>query len=103
MYIVIITVIVLIIFLFGSTMFKLFTSYSSNDYQKGNIWFISLLVINIIVIIFLCMYNYHISNKVGLQGNFGPTGQAGSAGVPCYVGESKNKFYKQYTKTPSPI
>ena len=100
MYILIVTVLGLIIFLFGSTIFKLFTSYLSNDYQKGNIWFISLLIINITVIIFLYMYNYYISNRVGLKGNAGIRGYIGNDGSTCIVTDDKTIYYKHYNKSP---
>ena len=100
MYILIATILGLTIFLFGSTIVKLFTSYTTNDYQKGNIWFMSLLIINIIVIIFLYMYNYYISNQIGKKGNDGPSGNKGIEGTPCYFDDPKSIYYIEYIKTP---
>jgi len=102
MYVLIGTVLGLIIFLFGSTIVKLFTSYSTNDYQKGNIWFMSLLIINIILIIFLYMYNYYISNQVGKKGNDGPPGNIGSDGGGCCITDPKQTYYRKYTNLPLP-
>jgi hypothetical protein len=102
MYILIGTVFGLIIFLFGSTIVKLFILYAPNDYQKGNIWFMSLLIINIIVIVFIYIYNYYISNKIGLKGNDGPSGNIGSSGEGCCITDPKQTYYKQYTILPVP-
>jgi len=101
MYILIITILILILYLFGSTIVKLFTSYSTHDYQKGNVWFMSLLIINISVIGFLYIYNNYISNLTGQKGNSGKPGYIGNDGVDCIVPDPKTIYYKQYVKSPS--
>jgi hypothetical protein len=100
MYILSITILVLISYLFGSTIFKLFTSYSSNEYQKGNIWFISLLIINITVIIFLFVYTNYISNQIGSKGIPGSAGTSGCDGDDCIIKDPKSKHYEHYNKVP---
>jgi len=102
MYILVITILVLITYLFGSTIFKLSTSYASNDYQKGNIWFVSLLIINITVIIFLYLYTKYISNQVGVKGNYGPIGNIGNKGTDCAIPDPKNTYYEEYNKISIP-
>jgi hypothetical protein len=100
MYILITTIIVLISYLFGSTIFKIFTSYSSNDLQTGNIWFVSLLIINITVIIFLYLYTNYIPNQIGLKGNPGYAGYKGKDGNDCIITDPKSIYYEEYTKIP---
>jgi hypothetical protein len=102
MYILVITILVLIIYLFGNAIFKLFTSYSSNDYLKGNIWFVSLLIINITIIIFLYLYNNYIINQVGLKGNPGSAGFIGGDGDVCIISDPKCIYYEQYNRIPIP-
>jgi hypothetical protein len=102
MYILVITIFILIFFLFGTTIIKLFASYSSNDYQKGNIWFISLLIINITIILFLYFYNNYITKQVGLKGNPGVAGNKGNDGDVCIIADPKCIYYEKYIKIPIP-
>ncbi len=100
MYILATTIFILLFFLFGSTIIKLFSSYLSNDYQKGNIWFISLLIINITIILFLYFYNNYITTQVGLKGNPGDAGNKGNDGDVCIIADPKCIYYEQYNKIP---
>lgn len=99
MYIVIVTIFILVFVLFGSTIVKLLTSYSSNS-QKGNVWFISLLIINIFIILFLYGYNYYISNLPGKKGGDGTIGNSGSNGLNCIMTDPKTIYYKNYNNAP---
>jgi heme/copper-type cytochrome/quinol oxidase subunit 2 len=101
MYVIIITIFVLIFILFGNTLIKLYTSYSSNTSQKGNVWFASLLIINIIIILFLYLYNYYITNREGKEGNIGSPGTVGSNGLNCIMKDPKNAYYITYNNTPT--
>ena len=100
MYIIIVTIFILVFILFGSTLIKLFTSYSSNTSQKGNVWFISLLIINIFIILFLYGYNYYISNLPGKKGGDGSIGNSGSNGLNCIMTDPKTIYYKNYNNAP---
>ena len=77
------------------------SSYTSNNTQIGNIWFISLLIINITIILFLYLYNNYITNQVGLKGNPGSAGFIGGNGDVCIITDPKCIYYKDYSKTPT--
>ena len=81
MYIVFGTFIILIIYLFGSTIVKIFKSYATQSNigsQIGNLWFVALLIINIIIVCFIYSYYYY---KISLAGNTGPAGSVGLNGL----------------------
>ena len=101
MYIIIITTFILIFILFGTTLIKIFTSYSSNTSQKGNIWFVSLLIINIFIIFFLYGYNYYITNLAGKEGNIGPAGSVGNKGLDCIIKDPNTMYYITYNNRPA--
>jgi len=103
MYIVLITVIGLIIVLFGSTVFKVITSNSTiqNNNRIGNIWFICLLLLNIFVIIFLYVYTNLKINQVGNKGKSGNPGIPGEDGEPCAFPDKKDIYYVNYISSPT--
>jgi len=88
MYIILGTMIVLIIYLFGTTIFSILKTYSSTgnpSFRTGNLWFISLLIINITIILFLYIfYNYKLQT-VGKQGSTGNKGNTGLQGDECII------------------
>jgi len=86
MYIVFGTVIVLVIVLFGSSIFSMIKSYTSNpnpSFKIGNMWFIGLLIINLILIIFIYTFYYNKSTEVGKMGATGNKGNTGLPGNDC--------------------
>ena len=105
MYIISITVIGLIIVLFGSTIFKIITSNSNTQSSNkiGNIWFVCLLILNIFIIIFLYMYTNLKLNQVGNKGKSGEPGISGQDGDPCSFPDTKTVYYANYISSPTLI
>ena len=104
MYLIFGTIIVLIIIMFGSSIVSMIKSTASNaknmnpSNKIGNIWFASLLIVNIFVIIFIYTFYYYKSNAVGTLGPTGNKGYAGIGGEPCYITIPNSKYYAPYTK-----
>lgn len=101
MYIIFGTVIILIIFLFGNsliTMIKTSMTNSKPNMLIGNIWFISLLILNIIIIIFIYVFYYYKSTLSGKEGNPGDRGFPGKPGEPCNITISNCNNYAEYNK-----
>ena len=88
MYIIIASLLTIVAICFGSTIFNVITSMSSN------IWFIGLLIINIILIIFTCLFYYYTSQSVGLKGNTGKRGFDGHQGDENYINPNSNVICK---------
>ena len=100
MYIIFGTIIIIIIVLFGNTLVKIFKTYATQSNpgsQVGNLWFVSLLLINIFIIGFIYSYYYY---KLGLAGNLGPTGGVGLNGQNgdnnIFI-DSNCAYYQNYT------
>jgi len=79
---------------FFQTIYIVLTAYSSNAIKSkntliGNIWFISLLIINITIIIFIIMFYYNKSTQPGRSGLDGNKGYPGESGTPCSM---KNEY-----------
>ena len=97
MYIFYITLFLCVIVLFWETIFTLIKAYKSNALNSknlyiGNIWFISLLLINIAIIFFIYLfYKYKISS-IGRLGIDGPRGFPGEDGDECMI-KSQCKNY----------
>ena len=89
MYILFGAILFVIILLFGSTLFKLITSNTPMNYQSGTIWFVSLLLINIIIVSFLYYYTNYKANIAGDKGKPGPAGISGRNGEDCKILEEK--------------
>ena len=90
MFIILVSVIAIIFILFWQTIFSVVSSYGSNATKSsqsfiGNIWFISLLVINITIVIFILVFYYYKSNEKGKNGLDGNKGFKGQSGEPCYM------------------
>ena len=101
MYIVFGTFIILIIYLFGSTIVKIFKSYATQSNigsQIGNLWFSGLLIINITLIIFIYAFYYYKSNAIGKDGPSGDKGFTGKDGEGCLITIPNNNNYVNYSK-----
>lgn len=99
MYLVFATVIVLIIYMFGSNIVKLIISNvenSSSTTKMGNIWFAVLLIVNISIIIFIFTFYYSKINDAGILGASGYKGKAGIDGEPCMITIPNSIFYAPY-------
>ena len=76
-------------------------SYASNPNPSakiGNMWFISLLLINVTLIIFLyAFYSYKLS-VVGILGNTGDKGFTGKSGENCIITFPNANNFANYNK-----
>jgi len=93
MYILFGAILFVIIILFGSTLLKLITSNTPMNYQSGTIWFVSLLLINIIIVSFLFYYTNYKANLPGDKGIPGPIGIKGGKGGDCKFSDPKCEYY----------
>jgi hypothetical protein len=101
MYLLFATVIVLMIVLFGSTIFSMIKTYTINSNPKfilGNLWFIGLLIINVLIIIFLYSFYYYKSNVVGKDGPSGDKGFNGYDGNECIIPIPNCDIFEKYNK-----
>jgi hypothetical protein len=99
MYIIFGTIIILVLFLFGSTLYNMLTNYTSQSSSKtGNIWFSSLLIVNITLIIFIYSFYYYKSTIVGKDGISGERGFSGKFGENCIITMPNEKYYVEYNK-----
>ena len=94
MYLIFATVIVLVIVLFGSSilsMVKNYTTTSTPVFKIGNIWFITLFLINFTIILFVYGFYYYKSTLVGDLGPTGDKGSPGYSGNNCIISSKKNQ------------
>jgi len=98
MYIFYITLLVCVVVLFWQTIYTIITAYTSKalniskNMYIGNVWFVSLLIINIVIIFFIYLfYKYKISD-IGKVGVDGPQGLPGEEGELCMIKSSCNNF-----------
>jgi heme/copper-type cytochrome/quinol oxidase subunit 2 len=101
MYIVFGSIIFIIIVLFGSSIFSMVKTYTSNpnpSFKIGNLWFITLLIINITVIVFIYTFYYYKSIEVGKLGSDGDRGFKGKEGEPCFITIPNSMYYQNYNK-----
>lgn len=88
MYIIFATVVVLSIVLFGSSvlsMVKTYTTSSTPSFKIGNMWFISLFIVNFSLILFIYAFYYYKSATVGKLGPTGDKGFPGYSGNNCII------------------
>lgn len=95
-YIIYSTIVILLILFFGDTIFTLIKTYTSSDINKsfkiGNIWFISLLLINITIVSFICIFYYYKSTNTGKIGNAGDAGFTGLPGEQTIIPLKCNQY-----------
>ena len=99
MYLIFGTVIVLLIFFFGNTVFSIIKTFATNTNPSvsiGNIWFVGLLIINITIIIFIYTFYYYKSTSIGKDGPTGDKGFTGYIGEPCTIPINNCDFYAPY-------
>jgi len=97
MYIIIASFFIVIFIFFWQTIYNVISAYASNSLKSsnsiiGNMWFISLLIINLSLIIFIYVFYYNKINTPGDSGNYGDKGFQGEIGKPCYIKDSSCKF-----------
>ncbi len=91
MYVIIASLFIIIFLFFWQTIFKLIGSYSSNTKKPansnsiGNMWFVSLVIINVLTCIFIYIFYYYKTTSPGKIGIDGTQGFPGDSGEPCYI------------------
>ena len=101
MYIIYATVLILMIVLFSSTIMAMIKTYTNpvNTTTKsivGSVWFVGLLILNILVITFIYSFYYYKSTTAGKQGNTGSTGFSGLSGDACIIATPNSQYYAAY-------
>ena len=97
MYIFYITLLVCLIALFWQTIYTIVSAYmikniNASNMYIGNVWFICLLIMNIIIIFFIYLfYKYKIST-IGKLGLDGPRGMSGEDGELCMIKSQCNNY-----------
>lgn len=85
MYVIVIATFLVIVILFWETIMTLVKTMSdTSSLKNGYLWFILLLVINVILISIILGYYYHITHKTGEDGLTGAAGLTGLIGEQCY-------------------
>jgi len=84
MYVIIIATFIIIIILFWDSILKLVRFGMDASLKNIYIWFILLLIINLIVISIIFGYYYYIQGKQGKDGLPGISGFPGQIGDTCY-------------------
>lgn len=90
MYIIISVVIVCAFVFFWQIIYTIVSKYINNASKSsntivGNLWFIGLLIINIVIIGFIYIFYYNKINEVGNVGVEGKPGYAGIQGDGCSI------------------
>jgi heme/copper-type cytochrome/quinol oxidase subunit 2 len=99
MYIIFGSVIVMVIILFGGSIFSMVKTYTTNpnpSFKIGNMWFITLLAINIILIIFIYKFYELKTQEVGKDGAIGDKGNTGKSGKDCIITVANTNNYAGY-------
>jgi heme/copper-type cytochrome/quinol oxidase subunit 2 len=99
MYIIFASIVIMIIILFGSgivSMIKSNVSNSTPNVKMGNMWFAILLIINISVVIFIYVFYYYKTSKIGKIGPTGDKGFEGVKGETCMIPNCD--YYATYNK-----
>jgi len=88
MYLIFGTFFILIIVYFLNTILSTIKLYMSNPNPKfeiGNMWFVSLIIINLSLILFTCIFYYYKSQNNGISGPTGEKGNKGYDGDSCVI------------------
>ena len=90
MFLIFAALIAIIFLLFWQTIYTILSSYASNVNNSsktmvGNLWFISLLIINLSIMIFIYLFYYYKSTTKGKLGLDGQKGFEGENGDPCFI------------------
>jgi hypothetical protein len=99
MFIIFGTIIILLIIFFWHTIYLTISSLTSNANNyiyTGNLWFVSLLIINLILITFILAFYYYKSNLQGKQGPSGNKGFTGLDGSGCVFSSGCNTTTKGF-------
>ena len=99
MYIIFGSIVIMIIILFGSSILSMIKSNISNstpNVKMGNIWFATLLIINITIVIFIYVFYYYKSLNMGKNGPTGDKGFPGKNGEMCIIPNCD--YYAPYNK-----
>ncbi len=91
MYLVITTFLILVLYFYWSAivdMFKRFNSTAPPSFSLGTPWFVSILIVNVIVLCFLLWFYYSKlgNGSEGKKGSMGTKGFQGQDGPGCIVG-----------------
>lgn len=95
MWLIFVVALILVVVFFGNTMMTVIKTFFSNQkptLQIGNIWFIGLLVVNIIIIAFIYGFYYYKINTNGTQGYTGEPGFTGRDGEECIIVDQNCKY-----------
>ena len=86
--IIIVAVLLIIVVYFATTIFsviKYLTYNTDNKFSIGSKWFVGLLIMNITLIIFTCLFYYYKTQNEGEKGATGSTGFNGISGDGCII------------------
>jgi hypothetical protein len=96
MFIIFGTVVILLIAYFWQTIYMIISSFASganNAISTGNIWFVGLLIINVVLLVFVFSFYYYKSNIAGKQGPIGNRGFEGPEGSGCAFDDGCKKGF----------
>ena len=90
MYIIAAALLLIIAIYFGATIFTVISSLSSSSSSNnkvgiGSMWFVSLLILNLTLITFTCLFYYYTSRSEGIKGSSGKKGFDGQPGDGCTI------------------
>jgi hypothetical protein len=97
MYIFYITLLICVFVLFWQSVYTIIKAYTSNSLNSknmyiGNVWFFSLLVVNLTIILFIYLFYKHKISNIGRLGIDGPQGLAGDDGELCMIKSQCNSY-----------
>lgn len=91
MLIILLAIIVIIIVYFFETIVLVFNKFKngSNSSSIGNMWFVALLIVNLLIISFIYGFYNYVSNNKGIQGLPGSAGFPGKEGAGCVITQAQ--------------
>lgn len=81
MFLIATVIIILLIVFFWNTIYTMLKYLATGKSTNAIIWFVSLLILNIIILVFILVFYYYKSNTPGKDG------MAGDTGFPGYDGD----------------